>query len=73
MERLEEVVDSYFESYRLRSGDQGVPTITEIENLITELKSKTRDIYLRMVSDSLTNTDESDMIASKKASTSRKE
>ena len=73
MDQLEEAVDDYLKSYWLKSGNHGVPTISEIENLVTELRSKTRNICLEMVSDSLTNTDESEMIASKKENTSGRE
>lgn len=67
MDQIEEAVDRYLISYNDKSkGNKQVPTIDEIEDMISELKSKTRDIYLKMISDSLNNTDESEMITSKK-------
>jgi len=67
MDQIEEAVDGYFISYNDKSkGNKQVPTIDEIEDMISELKNKTRDIYLKMIGDSLNNTDESEMITSKK-------
>lgn len=73
MEKIEEAVDEYFASYKEKSGNgKVVPTIHEIEGLVTDLKSKTREIYLKMISDSLTNTDESELIASKKENSEKR-
>lgn len=74
MDQLEEAVDNYLSSFKLAGkGNGSLPTIDDIENLVRELKSKTRDIYLDMVSNSLDTFDETELIASKKASTNRKE
>ena len=67
MDQIEEAVDEYLSSYNDKSkGNKQVPTIDELEDMISELKSKTRDICLKMIRDSLNSTDESEMISSKK-------
>ncbi len=67
MDQIEEAVDEYLSSYNDNSkGNKQVPTIDELEDMISELKSKTRDICLKMIRDSLNSTDESEMISSKK-------
>lgn len=73
MDEIEDAVDDYMETFRLKS-DNGnkLPSINEIEDIVTELKSKTRDIYLRMVSESISGYDESNLIESKKANTKEK-
>ncbi len=72
MDQLEEAVDEYFASFKAKSGnDSSLPSIDDIETLLGELKSKTRDIYLNMVSDSLDSFDESELIASKKEHTGK--
>ena len=70
MDQIEEAVKEYFISYNDKSkGSQQVPTIDEIEDMVSELKYKTRDIYLNMIGESLNNTDESELISSKKENT----
>lgn len=72
MDQLEEAVDEYFASFSAKSSNGGsLPTIDDIETLLGDLKSKTRDIYLKMVSDSINNVDESELIASKKENTEK--
>ena len=72
MDQLEEAVDEYFASFSAKSSNgNSLPTIDDIETLLGDLKSKTRDIYLKMVSDSINNVDESELIASKKESTEK--
>ena len=72
MDELEDALDEYFESFRLKGGDgKSLPSINDIEDLIGELKTKTRDIYLSMVSTSISNFDESELIASKKENTEK--
>ncbi|MBR1856669.1 MAG: hypothetical protein IJ803_06305 [Oribacterium sp.] len=67
MDELEDAVDDYIMSFRQKSSDgSGLPNINEIEDILYELKDKTRDIYLNMISDSITKFDESKMIDSKK-------
>jgi hypothetical protein len=70
MDQIEESVKEYFISYNDKSkGSKQVPTIDEIEDMVSELKYKTRDIYLKMLGESLNNTDESELISSKKENT----
>ena len=72
MDQLEEAVDEYFASFKAKSNnDNALPTIDDIQVLLGDLKSKTRDIYLKMVSDSLDSFDDSDLIASKKELTGK--
>ena len=73
MDRIEDVVDDYFTEFHAKSKDgKALPSINDIEDLLLELKSKTRDIYLDMASESISKFDESEIIESKKES-SRKE
>ena len=72
MDQLEGAVDEYFASFKAKSNnDNALPTIDDIQVLLGDLKSKTRDIYLKMVSDSLDSFDDSDLIASKKELTGK--
>ena len=72
MDELEGAVDEYLESFRLRSDNgNSLPSINEIEDIVSELRSKTRDIYLSMISDSISSFDESNLIDSKKPSTGK--
>ena len=72
MDQLEEAVDEYFASFKAKSNNQNsLPTIDDIEDLLGDLRSKTRDIYLKAVSDSLNSFNESELIASKKENTGK--
>ena len=72
MDELEDALDDYLESFRLKSKDgESLPTINELEDILTDLCSKTRDIYLEMVSESITHYDEANLISSKKATTAK--
>ena len=63
MDQLEEAVDEYFASFKARSSNQNsLPTIDEIEDLLGNLRSKTRDIYLKAVSDSINNLPQSQIL-----------
>ena len=74
MDQIEDAVDDYIESFRLKGNNgEKLPSISEIEDIVTDLKNKTRDIYLNMVSDSISNYDESKIIDSKKENTNKKE
>ena len=67
MDELEDAVDAYFNSFRSKSnGGKSLPSINDIEDLANELKTKTRDIYLAMISSGISTFDESEAIASKK-------
>ncbi len=70
MDELEDAVDEYLDSFHAScNGGKALPSIDQIEDIVSELKSKTRDIYLKMVSESISSFDESELIESKKAST----
>ena len=72
MDKIEDAVDDYLLSFRLKTNDgNGLPNINEIEDMMQDLKNKTRDIYLSMVSDSITKFDESKSIDSKKENTEK--
>ena len=71
LERVDEALERYFDSFHA-NGDlkgKGLPTIEDLEKTITSLRSETRNIYLDMVSKSITNFDESELIDAKKGST----
>ena len=73
MDKLEDAVDDYFEDFRSKSSDgTSLPTINEIEDILVELSSKTRDIYLETVSEMISKCNESDLIDSKKPNSKRK-
>lgn len=73
MDRLEDAVRECHSSLKTGTGGKGgLPTIDEIEEILKELRSKTRDIYLDMVSDFIHNIDESELIESKKANTGKR-
>ena len=72
MDEIETAVDQYLENFKQKSGNgKSLPTINEIEDMLSDLKSKTRDIYLSMVSDSISFFDESALIDSKKVYTEK--
>ena len=72
MDQLEEAVDEYFASFKTKSNDRNsLPTIDDIEDLLGNLRTKTRDIYLKAVSDTVNNFDESELIDSKKENTGK--
>ncbi len=74
MDKLEDIVDEYFKSFRCKSNDGStMPSIDEIEDIVSDMRSKTRDIYLGLISESINNYDESSLIESKKSTTKRKE
>lgn len=67
MDQLEDAVDDYFDKFHSKSKDgKGLPSINDIEDMLIDLRSKTRDICLRMTSEALSNFDESEIIELKK-------
>ena len=67
MDKLEDAVDEYFDRFHSKAGNRGdLPTINDIEDMLLNLRSKTREICLDMTSELLTNYDESKIIESKK-------
>ena len=74
MDKLEDAVDEYLASFKSKSnGGSTIPSISEIEDMVSDIRSKTRDIYLELISSSLNNYPEGPLIESKKATTERKE
>ena len=70
MYRLEEEVDSYFSKFNSKcEGGERFPSIEEIEDIVSDLRSKTRDIYLDLISESINSFNEAPIIESKKEST----
>ncbi len=67
-----EKVDQWISSFAEDTRDlSSFPTITQIEDSMLKLDSETRKIFLNMISDSLSNIDEKQMISSKKANLSK--
>lgn len=50
------------------TGKGAFPTISELEEGMRKLGSETREIHLRMLSEALSQVDESELVASKKGS-----
>lgn len=73
MDKLEDEVDNYFEEFQTKSKDgKTLPSINDIEDLLINLRSKTQEIYLDMISESISKFDEAEVIESKKESSKRK-
>ena len=73
MDKLEDAVDDYFEDFHSKSSNgKALPSINEIEDILVELSSKTRDIYLETVSEMISKCNESELIDSKKQNSKRK-
>lgn len=65
---LQESVNVFLDEFAKKTRDlSSFLTMDQLETMFSELDSKTRKIYLDMVSDSLTSIDETDIIRSKKA------
>ena len=61
-------VNEFLDSFVKKTKDaHDFLTIDQLETMFAELDSKTRKIYLDMVSDSLSSIDEAEVIKSKKA------
>ena len=67
---LIEAVRKYSKAFAKSAGENGgVPTINQIETIWSKLDSETRNIFVNMISGSISSIDESEIIASKKANT----
>ena len=67
---LIEAVRNYSKAFVQSSNENsGVPTIDQIEKMWSKLDSETRNIFVNMISGSISSIDESGMISSKKANT----
>ena len=67
---LIEAVRKYSKAFAQSSKENGgIPTIDQIENIWSKLDSETRDIFVNMISGSISSVNESKIISSKKANT----
>ena len=67
---LVEALKKYSHAFIQSSAENGgVPTINQIEKMWSKLDSETRNIFLNMVSGSISSIDESGLISSKKENT----
>ena len=67
---LIEAVRKYSKAFAQSSKENGgIPTIDQIENIWSKLDSETRDIFVNMISRSISSVNESEIISSKKANT----
>ena len=70
MDRIEDSIDGYFQSFHTKAADgKGLPNINDIESIVSDLRQETRNIYLSMIEDTISNFDESELIDSKKVNT----
>ena len=67
---LIEAVRNYSKAFiESSSENNGVPTINQIENMWSRLDSETKNIFVNMISGSISSVNESELIASKKENT----
>ncbi len=67
---LEERLNAFFDDFdNAGKGNNGVPTITQIEEILGKLNRETQNIFLKMLSNRINAIDESPLIESKKANT----
>lgn len=64
---VNERIDQWIREFKKGTEDSSkFPSITQLENEIIKLDNETRNIYLNMLSDCLSNIDEKGIISSKK-------
>ena len=67
---LIEAVRNYSKAFVQSSAENnGVPTINQIEKMWSKLDSETRNIFVNMISGSISSINESELISSKKENT----
>lgn len=67
---LKEAIKNYAAAFKEKTSNaSNFLDISDLENLMQELDGETRRIYLNMLSDSLSNVDEKELISLKKEST----
>lgn len=67
---LIEAVRKYSKAFvRASAENNGVPTIDQIEDIWRKLDLETRDIFVKMISGSISTSENSSMISSKKENT----
>lgn len=70
---MNEKIDQWIQTFAKETGDLSTfPSISQLETEIVNLDNETRKIFLEMLSDCLSNIDEKEIIASKKARSDRK-
>ena len=69
-DELLEAVRNYSKAFiNVSNGNNGVPTINQIEDIWCKLDSETRNIFIKMISGSISASEESSLISSKKVNT----
>lgn len=69
-DELIEAIRNYSKAFAEASAENnGMPTINQIEDIWCKLDSETRNIFVKMISGSISAAEESSLIASKKANT----
>ena len=64
---LIEAVRNYSKAFAQSSTENGgIPTINQIEQLWSKLDTETRNIFVKMISGSISSINESEMVSSKK-------
>ena len=65
---MNEKIDQWIREFAKETGDlSSFPSISQLETDIINLDNETRKIFLKMLSDCLSNIEEKEMISSKKA------
>ena len=69
-DELLEAIRNYSKAFKeSASKNGGVPTINQIEDMWSKLDSETKNIFVNMISGSISSVNESGLISSKKANT----
>jgi len=69
-DELIEAVRNYSKAFEeASSNNNGVPTINQIEDIWCKLDSETRNIFMKLISGSISASEESALISSKKENT----
>lgn len=69
-DELHEAIRNYSKAFKeSATNNGGVPTINQIEDMWSKLDSETRNIFVNMISGSISSVNESELISSKKANT----
>lgn len=69
-DELIEAVRNYLKAFvEASSNNNGVPTINQIEDIWCKLDSETRNIFVKLISGSISASEESALISSKKENT----
>jgi hypothetical protein len=69
-DELIEAVRSYSQAFvKASSENNGVPTINQIEGIWSKLDSETRNIFVKLISGSISAAEETALISSKKENT----